>query len=173
MKTLTPRLQYGVASGVKVPGTLAVILDLMALPRLSPGFLPLLREEIDSVLSSPESWTDPQSFSPEKIPLTTAFMRESMRYSPLASSLPLREVVAKDGVVLPDGTHVPRGTWLVCPTEYMMRDEGFFKNPDVFDPFRFLDEVDEKNRRYTLKEGNDLTAISESFLFYGFGKHSW
>lgn len=165
--------KYGVASAVKVPGSLAVILDLMALPRLSPGFLPLLRQELDTVFSSPEAWTDPQSFSPEKIPLTTAFMRESMRYSPLASSLPLREVVAKDGVVLPDGTRVPRGTWLVCPTEHMMRDEEFFKNPDAFDPFRFLKRIEGEDGGYKLKEGNDLTAISESFLFYGFGKHAW
>ena len=175
-------IMYGIASNVKLPGCLALLLNLICPPdeKITTEYLPLLRREIASVLGSPAAWADPDSFTPQNMPLTTAFTRESMRYSPLVANIPVRAVVAKEGVVLPDGTHVPLGAWLTCPAEAMTRDARFFPEPDVFNPFRWLEpEVSghekegEGEPKYKLRADGELTASSESFLFFGYGRHFW
>ncbi|KAK0722648.1 cytochrome P450, partial [Lasiosphaeria miniovina] len=160
-----------------MPGTLALLLNLITQRGAEArAFMPLLRHEVDTVFSQPTAWTDSGTFTARKMPLATAFARESMRYSPLAASIPVRAVVAPGGVLLPDGTtHVPRGARLACPAEAMTRDERFVPRPHVFDPFRFLevDDDDEGGRRYRLKADSDIVDVSESFLFFGFGRHAW
>ncbi len=107
-----------------------------------------------------------------------AFTRESMRYSPLTANIPIRSVVAKEGVTLPDGTHVPHGSWLACPAEALTRDERLYRDPDIFDPFRFLEEVagdanGARGSKYILKPGSDVTVANDSFLYFGYGRHFW
>ena len=69
-----------------------------------------LREEAQSVFRSETDWMDHTSVA--KLHLTDSAIRESLRRNPINSRGLLREVMPKDGVILPDGNRVPRGTWL-------------------------------------------------------------
>jgi len=152
------------------------LLNLITIPE-ARQYLPLLRQEIDSVFSISGAWTNPDTFNSKNIPLTMAFMRESMRFSPLTANIPVRSVVAKEGVVLPDGTYVPQGSWLACPAEALTRDDRLYCDPDVFNPFRFLDLVpgsaDRSKSKYILRPKTDVTVADDSFLYFGYGRHFW
>ena len=43
---------------------------------------------------------------------------------------------------LPDGTHLPRGSFLSIPNWPVMRDPKLFANPDTFEPARFSHAAD-------------------------------
>jgi hypothetical protein len=88
-----------------------------------------------------------------------------MRYCPLTANVLTRQVVAKDGVILPDGSHLPEETTL---------DEQFYPNPGVFDPFRYL--VEKKGAHETeleLAPGREFTTPDEAFLLFGYGRNAW
>ncbi len=57
------------------------ILNLVSLPE-AQQYLPLLREEIRTTFSRAEAWTSPEITAPGHMPVTEAFLRESMRYTP-------------------------------------------------------------------------------------------
>ncbi len=140
------------------------------------SYLPLLREEIKETFANTEAWTSPDTTAPGHMPITEAFVRESMRYTPFFTRGQEHKVMKKEGVYLPDGQHIPYGTYLACPVAGVAGDERFYANADKFDPFRFLTEaVDEKTgtKTWTLKPNCQLTSPSDTFIGFGFGKHAW
>jgi len=163
------------AAFATIPVTLHALLNLIHLPETA-GFLRYLCEEINTTFNDPAAWTAPLTTAPSHMPLTEAFLRESMRYTPFFTRGQEHKVMAKEDVDLPDGTHVPRGVLLACPVAGVAADERFYEHPERFDPFRFLKEVEDKHtgvKQWELRPNCQLTSPSDVFLGFGYGKHAW
>ena len=76
----------------------------------------------------------------------------------------------KNGITLPDGTHIARGTWLGVPLQAVHMDERFYAKPELFDPFRFA-----RMKTDPALEGErfDATQASDRFLAFSYGRHAW
>jgi cytochrome P450 len=155
------------------------ILNLIGLVE-AREYMPYLRAEIEVVFSTPVAWDDSNTTAPGRMPLLEAFLRESMLFTPFFTRGQEHKVLAKDGIDLPDGTHVPMGTFLACPVAGITGDENVYAAADVFNPWRFLDVVEHApdnapmgKPSYALKCNCQLTSPSDSFLGFGFGRHAW
>ena len=56
----------------------------------------------------------------------------------------LREVLPKDGVTLPSGHHIPKGSWLATDTVQTHKDDRFYLQPNEYDPFRLTKQRQDK-----------------------------
>jgi cytochrome P450 len=165
------------AAFATIPVAVHVLLNLFGLEE-AQAFLPLLREEIQTTFLNSEDWEDPNATAPGRMPLLEAFLRESMRHTPFFTRGQEHKVIARNGIELPDGTHVPTGTFLACPVAGIAGDERFYPEPHLFDPFRFLDEVPSPGegaagKSYVLKPNCQLTSPSDTFLGFGYGRRAW
>jgi cytochrome P450 len=161
---------------------MAAIHDLITLDA-AKKFTPLMLEELRSVFEGreDEAWADPDSFTPSTTPLLEAFVRESIRYSPTLATIIPRVVVPEDGVMLPNGVTLPKGTLLSAPIAFIAKDERHHVDPSLFDPFRFLEELavsgrgaGPKPRRYTLRKDTDsMSGTNDLFLEFGHGRNAW
>lgn len=65
-------------------------------------------------------------------------LRESLRMNGGASSRgPTKEVIAPEGIRLPDGTHVPQGVKIGISAYSIHHDASIYEDPQAFDPLRF------------------------------------
>ncbi|WEW56960.1 hypothetical protein PRK78_002419 [Emydomyces testavorans] len=94
-----------------------------------------LRLEATSVFQSENDWTSPASM--KKMTITDSAIRESLRMNTLQSRGLLKQVMPKAGISLPDGTHVPQGTWLGVPVQAVHMDDNHYLAPREYDPLRF------------------------------------
>ena len=105
----------------------------------------------------------------------------------------MREVMAHKGVTLPDGVHLPKGTWAGATAIGVHSDESLYSNPSQYEPFRFVaggqgtaDLAREENGAskkvsFLPVEGDEkkeqriqsIPTINENFLSFGLGKHAW
>lgn len=135
-----------------------------------------LREETDSVLKAEGDWHNPASFN--RLVVCDSVIRESLRCHPILIKGLTKEVVPIDGIQLPNGTHVPRGTWLGVPVLGIHRDERFYPEPSTYDPYRFSrlkqEREGEHQNRTSVSSGElDAASTSASFLGFGYGRHAW
>ena len=140
-----------------------------------------LRGEAAAVFKTADDWIDPASLP--KLQLTDSTIRESLRENPMLTKVILREVVPKDGVTLPSGHHIPKGTWMGVGTVDLHHDDRFYPKPDEYDPFRFVkkqEDVLSEPYHETLTEKasiyrktQSLATASDVFLAFGYGKHAW
>lgn len=140
-----------------------------------------LREEAGGVFKTADDWTNPSSLS--KLPLADSTIRESLRKNPMLTRSMLREVVARDGVILPSGHHIPKGTWMAASTVGLHHDERFYPNPEDYDPFRFASKQEDmpiKANKGTMtdkasiyRQNQALATTSNTFLGFSYGKHAW
>lgn len=72
-----------------------------------------------------------------KLILTDSAIRESLRYHSILIKGLTKEVVCEGGLELPDGTHIPRGSWIGIPVLGLHLDGRFYPDPRHYDPFRF------------------------------------
>lgn len=134
-----------------------------------------LRLEAASIFKSEVDWTSPASI--QNMTSTDSTLRESLRKNTLQSRGLLKQVMPKDGITLPDGTHVPQGTWLGVPVQAMQNDEKFYPNPHEYDPLRFarLKTNAEAERNDDPSAGKNLDAAlpSDKYLSFSYGRSSW
>ena len=140
-----------------------------------------LREEAAGVFNMADDWTNPASLP--RLPLADSTIRESLRENPMLTRVILREVMPKDGVMLPSGHHFPKGAWIGAGTVDLHHDDRFYPEPGKYDPFRFATKYDEKPagvNRETLtgkasiyRKNQGLATVSDIFLAFGYGKHAW
>ena len=149
-----------------------VLLDLLSSPADS-DFFGLLREEVDGLFSTPESWNDATLVA--KLVLADSTIRESLRRSPVITKNILREVIKLDGMLLPDGQHVPKGAWLAVPSAAMHFDDRLYPEAQKYNPFRFVrvEKKTEDDAQLKLGKNQSLSNTSETFLGFGHGRHSW
>src|SRR5215469_16843093 len=96
-----------------------IFLDILsASPRIK--LYETLRLEASSVFNSEADWMSPASM--KKLTNTDSTIRESLRKHTLQSRGLLKKVMPKEGILLPDGSHVPQGTWLGVPVQAMQQD---------------------------------------------------
>ena len=137
-----------------------------------------LREEIESVFTTPDAWYNPASL--KQLPKTESTIRETLRVNPVITRVVMREVMAPDGVTLPDGNHLPQGAWAGATAMGVHGDENLYPNPDQYQPFRFVPKLASSNSSTDVsKEGlperkpPSIATINENFLSFGLGRHAW
>jgi cytochrome P450 len=64
-----------------------------------------------------------------------------------------------------DGTTIPAGTFLGCPTTAVHADEGNYQDAYQFEPFRFVQEDTEKG-----KQPVQFASTNPSYIPFGHGK---
>lgn len=101
-------------------------------------------------------------------------IRESMRVRTFKAKSLSRIVSAPNGVTLPSGQHLPRGTKVGVATLAMHLDEDIYHNAATYDAFRFCrDRSGEAPDKVT--RGNIVTGMvntSETWLAFGLGRHA-
>ena len=141
-----------------------------------------LREEAAEVLKTADDWAD-QATLP-KLRLADSTIRESLRQSPVLTKVLSREVMSKDGITLPSGHHIPKGTWIAIDPVGVHRDDRFYPDPDRYDAFRFAKTSDDalavaannealSHKASIYREHQQLATTSDIFLGFGHGKRSW
>jgi len=105
----------------------------------SPEWRARVEAEID-VHFDPDDETDPT----ERLPVTKAVFEEAMRLFPPAANL-VREAISEDWIA---GFRIPAGTIVSVSPYVLHRHKTLWRNPEDFDPSRFLPGEREKIDRY-------------------------
>ncbi|KAJ7092899.1 cytochrome P450 [Mycena belliarum] len=131
----------------------------------SPEYVGPLREELEAAVRQ-DGWTKTAMSKCIKL---DSFLRESQRFNGASAVNINRIVVNPDGFTFSDGTHLPRGTFVVAATHATHHDGENYENPEVFDGFRFA----------RMREGNDqgsikyqMVAPDIKYLSFGLGRHA-
>ena len=151
-----------------------IFLDILS---ASPQFhlYETLRFEAESIFKLEADWTS--SASMKSMTNIDSTIRESLRRNTLQSRGLLKQVMPKDGITLPDGTHVPQGTWLGVPVQAIQRDHELYSNPHEYDPLRFarLKTIAEEESKDDPSAGRNLDAAqpSDKYISFSYGRSSW
>lgn len=181
--------------------TTDVILDLYSSPN-KKKFVAELREECERALeASGGKWTKDAVNSLIRVDST---IRESMRLSGLSDVATTRmvrfsstcdaisqcktnisQVADPNGIVLSDGTHIPKGVLLAFSQSDIHTDPANYPdNPTEFDAFRF--SAPRENYLSMVSQGKNFTnvakaleaknqamiAVGPDFLGFGLGRHA-
>ncbi|KUI64054.1 Fumitremorgin C monooxygenase [Cytospora mali] len=148
-----------------------LLLDMANCPA-EDQVVPRLRKEAQSVLENHKSdahdnrtndsmWHLAAPF--KNMPLADSLIRESLRFHPILIKGLTKEVVHKDGIVLPGSTvRMPAGSWVGVPVLGIHRDERFYTDPQLYRPFRYVDSA----------ESLDASKPTPTYLGFGYGKHA-
>ncbi|KAI0506203.1 cytochrome P450 [Xylaria bambusicola] len=124
----------------------------------------VLRQEAESIFKSDADWTSPNSL--ECLVNIDSCVRETGRLNPTLAFVLTKQVIPKDGIMLPDGSHVPHGTWVGVPAEAIHTDDSIYPDAHTFDALRFANmRVEGKpNRSLESSEPND------TYFFFSYGR---
>jgi cytochrome P450 len=108
-------------------------------------------------------------------------LRESMRMWGFVSRGIMKEVVAKDGVTLPSGQHLPCGAKVGIHASPVHRDEDLYPDALEFKPFRFRNMgspseshlLTDDSFEKVAGKGIPLVTTSSNFMAFSHGKHAW
>jgi hypothetical protein len=141
------------------------IFDLAALPRLS-ATLDILGNEVKTELAAESGMWSKKAVA--RMFGVDSALRESMRLRGFISRGVIKKVVAVDGVVLPNGIRIPRGTNVGVAQYSVHLDEDIYAYPEVYDPFRF------SGTTYGKKEMRlAMVSPSPDFMAFSYGPHAW
>jgi hypothetical protein len=126
-----------------------------------------LRKEAESIFLSEIDWTSASSL--KGLVNINSSVRESARKNPLQTRGLIKQVMPEDGVTLPDGVHVPKGTWLGIPVEAIHRDETIYPDARSFDALRFARMSVEGESNKSL----DAAETSDTYMFFSYGRSAW
>jgi cytochrome P450 len=154
-------------------------LDLASAPLIN-NHLSLIRNEVLTELQAENGeWT---KASLARMVSLDSTLRESMRLWGFVSRGVMKQVVARDGVTLPSGLHLPYGTKVGVHAAPVHRDEDIYPDALQFKPFRFctsmaeerpLDDYSEKVVGNGKNRGTSLVTTSSNFMAFSHGRHSW
>lgn len=103
-----------------------------------------------------------------KLPKMDSVLTESLRLWGFAHGV-IKVVVAKDGVTLPSGEHLPYGAKVGVGSYGVHHDDDVYPgNPFDFDGFRFTKGKDPEKL-----SGLNFPTTSENYLAFSHGKYSW
>ena len=156
------------------------LLDLVS---SQPEHYERIREEAEMVLGGAQDSPDMADKALlTKLHYTDSAIRESMRLNPLFTLT--HKVVDKDGLTLPDGTHLLQGCYTAIPATEIHLDERFYPNAREYHPFRFVQEDQGSQPENKARDTSALTApgnqrssslvtTSDTFMSFGIGRHTW
>ncbi|KAL3454183.1 cytochrome P450 [Aspergillus insuetus] len=128
-----------------------------------------LREEIVSVVSG-HGWSEAAL---AKMVLLDSVLKETQRLEPLASFTLSR--IAREPVVLNDGTRIPRGTQVRLTTDNMW-NSAVYPDAAKFDGYRFVklrqQEKESTTGSGTGSGGLSFVSVSANHMGFGYGKHA-
>nr|AGN73059.1 P450 monooxygenase [Epichloe funkii] len=135
------------------------IFELASRPEYSDALL----EEIDACFEKHGKGTKAALDSMFKV---DSFIKETQRFNPLDASA-LARLALKD-FTFSNGLNIPKGSVIFTPNSPIFEDERYYKDPKVFDGFRFA------RMRNDPKLGLfcDLTATNEQSMHFGTGRHA-
>ncbi|KAF9237107.1 cytochrome P450 [Melanogaster broomeanus] len=128
----------------------------------NPQYIQPLREEVESIVGT-EGWSTGALAKMHKI---DSFLTESLRFEGL-SCVTLSRKAMKD-FTFSDGTVIPKGTVVVVASAAAHHDNEFYKNADMFDPFRFSNMRDEAGEGVM----HQFVSTGPEYLPFGHGSHS-
>jgi cytochrome P450 len=147
-----------------------------------PSVLESFREEAHRVFQEEGGWTK-QGLN--RMYRMDSAIRESQRIIPISLTFAGRKVIAKDGIVTPDGLRVPYGATLSFPWMPVALDKDIHKeDAATFDAFRYsrareayemmTTEEKEKKKEDVLKlKQMAMVTTSDQHLPFGHGRHAW
>jgi cytochrome P450 len=156
------------------------ILDLASSPP-KEDYLSAIRQESETVLAEENgTWTKSAVI---KMYRADSAIRESQRMNGLTTNGLVRKVVAPEGIIIPNGTHVAQGHRISTPGWAMHHDNALYEDSRKFDALRFS-APREKFEGWAKSENPDHTEIlkyknlsmittSDQHLVFSHGKHAW
>lgn len=113
-----------------------------------------LREELDSAMPGSDQYPDPAALN--RLPFLNALVEEALRLYPSATHR--QDRVAPDEDLIfhhPNGTNVliPAGTTIGMTAPIVNRHPGWYENPEMFDPDRYLKDPKLFRRHLTFSKG--------------------
>ncbi|KAL9114712.1 MAG: hypothetical protein Q9227_001390 [Pyrenula ochraceoflavens] len=104
-----------------------------------------------------------------KMTKTDSLLRESLRLWGFVSHGITKAVVAKEGVTLPSGEHLPYGAKCGIASYGPHHDEDFYQNPYHFDPFRFCRDGGNSNENPVAKT---FVTTGDYYMGFSHGRHA-
>jgi cytochrome P450 len=101
-----------------------------------------------------------------RMPHVDSALRESLRLNGFIERGIMKMVVAREGVTLSDGSHIPYGTKVGVSGYSVHHDEGAYADAMAYHPFRFVGDGEGQRRPLA------LVTTSEKFLGFSHGSHS-
>ncbi|OTA98873.1 hypothetical protein M426DRAFT_28032 [Hypoxylon sp. CI-4A] len=100
-------------------------------------------------------------------------LRESLRLNGFIERGVMKMVVAPEGVTLPDGSHIARGTKVGVSGYSIHHDEDIYADANTYDPFRFTAARPSGDEKKKKKKGpQSLVSTSETFMGFSHGSHA-
>ena len=107
------------------------LLDILSFPP-DLGYYDANYEEAVQIFQHEEGWD--KLVSMKKLTRIDSAIRESV---PGLAVSPCTKVPSKNGITLPNGSHIPRGAWLGIALTGIHLDERYYPGAHTYDPFRF------------------------------------
>ncbi|QDS76922.1 hypothetical protein FKW77_004422 [Venturia effusa] len=128
-----------------------------------------LREEIQRVMADNAGKEWRKGSLAKMVRLDSTF-RESMRLWGFISRGVMKKVVAPEGVTLPSGDFLPKGTNVGITSYAVQHDESVYKNAFKFDPFRFSRPLENP----LAKGARPLSMVTttDDFMAFSHGRHA-
>ncbi|KAL9618286.1 MAG: hypothetical protein Q9160_006997 [Pyrenula sp. 1 TL-2023] len=161
-------------TAVSVQSTSKLIVNIILNLMKYTGYVPILQEEIRSVLADCDGqWTLESMARLQKL---DSFMKESLRYEPplTACDIATFQRRATKPVKLSDGTSLPQGTLVLAPSDAVAFDPNFYPDPETFDGLRFhkLRQQADESGRAGDKVRHQFVATSKTQIQFGLGRHA-
>ncbi|KLU85579.1 hypothetical protein MAPG_04602 [Magnaporthiopsis poae ATCC 64411] len=160
------------------------LFDLAASPAHSAEWFDAMRDEVlqqqqqenvhvATTATTAPAWTSKAALA--RLRRVDSALRESMRLSGFVARGVMKSVVARDGVRLPDGTHLPPGANVGFQAYSVHRDEDVYRGATEYRPFRFVDEdscTGEKQQQQQQGPPHALVSTSSTFLAFSHGANA-
>jgi cytochrome P450 len=144
---------------------------------VDPVSVDVLRKELEDVITT-HGWT---KAAMARLHLMDSVLRETARFTglngreyayalrlpPTDQSVSITRIAVKPHTFR-DGTFVPRGAFLGCPTSAVHADGLNYPSPRLFKPFRFVDATDKDS--VASKQTSQFASTRSSYIPFGHGK---
>lgn len=146
------------------------LFDIASSPRCGE-FQDTIREEIVSATNANKGREWKKGSLASMIKLDSA-LRESMRLWGFISRGVMKKVVAPEGIVIPNGDHLPYGSKVGVTSYGIHHDESAYPGALSYDPFRFS-APQETNYTGAKAKPLDLITTDNNLMAFSHGKHAW